>query len=396
QIVFNLLSNAVKFTGEGGRVELTARRVGRAHTEAVAAAAGRVFLPPSGAGDEFVEVSVQDTGVGIAPADLARLFEPFVQVDASLRRRHEGTGLGLALVRRLVELCGGGLAVESAPGRGSRFTVWLPYRPATATTVATGATVAPPLERAVPLALVIEDDDTAALLLATELQSQGVEVIRASTAEEGLVLARKHRPNLITLDVFLPHIDGWECLERLKGDSQTAEIPVVIVSVSAAPQRGLALGAVRVLQKPVAREELLAVLAQLGLGKNSAAAVLVVDDDPAAVEISATLLQAAGMRVLRAYGGREAIATAIAERPALMVLDIMMPDTSGFDVVAELRADAHGRTIPIVVVTAKQLAGEERALLNGQVLQVVDKARFSGSDFLDEVHRALAATKRSR
>ncbi|MFZ5539462.1 MAG: PAS domain S-box protein, partial [Pseudomonadota bacterium] len=396
QIVFNLLSNAVKFTGEGGRVELTARRVGRAHTEAVAAAAGRGFLPPSGAGDEFVEVSVQDTGVGIAPADLARLFEPFVQVDASLRRRHEGTGLGLALVRRLVELCGGGLAVESAPGRGSRFTVWLPYRPATATTVATGATVAPPLERAVPLALVIEDDDTAALLLATELQSQGVEVIRASTAEEGLVLARKHRPNLITLDVFLPHIDGWECLERLKGDSQTAEIPVVIVSVSAAPQRGLALGAVRVLQKPVAREELLAVLAQLGLGKNSAAAVLVVDDDPAAVEISATLLQAAGMRVLRAYGGREAIATAIAERPALMVLDIMMPDTSGFDVVAELRADAHGRTIPIVVVTAKQLAGEERALLNGQVLQVVDKARFSGSDFLDEVHRALAATKRSR
>jgi len=392
QIVFNLLSNAVKFTAEGGRVELSARRVGRARTEAVAAAAGRAFSPPFSAGDEFIEISVQDTGVGIAPADLARLFEPFVQVDASLRRRHEGTGLGLALVRRLVELCGGGLAVESAPGRGSRFTVWLPYRHASA------AEPEPPqpIARAAPLALVIEDNDAAALLLKTELASQGLEVIRASTAEEGLVLARKHRPDLITLDVFLPHIDGWECLERLKSDAQTAEIPVVIVTVSAAHQRGLALGAVRVLQKPVVRDELLAVLAQLGLGGDSAATVLVADDDPAAVEISAVLLQAAGMRVLRTYGGREAIATAIAKRPALMVLDIMMPETSGFDVVTELRADAHGRTIPIVVVTAKQLTGEERALLNGQVLQVVDKARFSAADFLDEVQRALAAARRGQ
>lgn len=298
----------------------------------------------------------------------------------------------MALVRRLVGLYGGGLAVASAPGRGSRFTVWLPYRPASAAPVEPP----PPIARAVRLALVIEDNDAAARLLATELENQGLEVIRALTAEEGLVLARKHRPSLITVDVFLPHIDGWECLERLKSDPLTAEIPVVIVTVSALTQRGLALGAVRVLQKPVARDELLAVLAQLGLGGTPAATVLVADDDPAAVEIAAVHLQAAGMRVLRAYGGRQAITMALVERPALMVLDIMMPETSGFDVVMELRADAYGRTIPIVVVTAKQLSGEERALLNGQVLHVVDKAGFSAADFLDEVHRALAAAKRGR
>jgi PAS domain S-box-containing protein len=392
QIVFNLLSNAVKFTEEGGRVELTARRVDRERTRSVAAAAGRAFPPPPDADEEFVEVSVQDTGVGIAPDDLARLFEPFVQVDASLRRRHEGTGLGLALVRRLVEVCGGGLAVDSAPGRGARFTVWLPYRPA----LAASAEPPRPAASAVRRVLVIEDNDAAALLLKTELESQGLEVIRASTAEEGLVLARTHRPSLIALDVFLPHIDGWECLERLKIDPQTADIPVVIVTFSAVPRRGLALGAVRVLQKPVVRDELLAVLAQLGLGRSPPSTVLVVDDDPAAVEVAAMPLQAAGVRVLRAFGGREAIKMALAERPALLVLDVMMPETSGFDVVTELRADAYGRTIPIVMVTASQLTRAERERLNGQVLQVVEKARFDAGELLHEVHRALAAAKRDR
>jgi CheY-like chemotaxis protein len=293
-------------------------------------------------------------------------------------------------VLRLVDLHGGGMAVASGPARGSRFTIWMPYHAAIAPAAEPPSA---PLARAVPLALVIEDDDAGARLLTRELESQGFAVIRASTAEEGLVLAHKHRPDLITRDVFLPHIDGWDCLDRFKTSAQAADIPVVIVTTSSQPDRGLALGAVRVLQKPAGRGDLLEVLAQLGLGATAPATVLVVDDEPAAVEIAeiaAVHLQAAGMQVLRATGGAQAIALALPEYPDLIVLDIMMQEVSGFDVALALKADARGRTIPIVVVTAKQLTAEERAVLNGQVLKVVDKGRFSGADFVAEVRRALA------
>ncbi|HEU0199333.1 MAG TPA: response regulator [Burkholderiaceae bacterium] len=391
QIVYNLLSNAVKFTDQGGRVSLAARRVDRARIGAIGATAGRLLVP-SAADDEFVELAVEDTGIGIAAGDLDRMFDPFVQVDASLTRRHEGTGLGLALVQRLVELHGGGLAVESEPGLGSRFTVWLPYR--VVAEQPSEPPLPPPTARTVPLALVVEDNDASAHLLVRELEGQGMAVIRASTAEEGLVLARKRRPDLITLDVFLPHIDGWECLDRLKSDEETADIPVVIVTVSSEQQRGLALGAVRVLQKPIARQALVDLLTQLGLRGPPPPTILVADDDPAAVEIVAMHLQAAGMNVLRAYGGRGAIDMALTERPALLVLDVMMPEVSGFDVVAALKADPYGKSIPIVVVTAKPLGAEERAQMNGQVLRVVDKSEFSGADFLAEVRRALAAGPR--
>ncbi|HEU0199331.1 MAG TPA: response regulator [Burkholderiaceae bacterium] len=386
QIIYNLLSNAVKFTEEGGHVKLSGRLVVREDINATDAFAGRLQLP-SAPDDKWVEIAVADTGIGIAPADLDRLFEPFVQVDASLARRHEGTGLGLALVQRLIDLHGGGLAVESTPGRGSRFTVWLPHRapPQPPELPLPSATA-----RAVPIVLIIEDNDASAHLLERELAGQGLQVIRASTAEEGLVLARKCRPDVIALDVFLPHIDGWECLDRLKSDEATAHIPVVMVTVSSEQKRGLALGAMRVLQKPLARGSLSRLLSQLGLHGTPPPTILVADDDPAAVEIAALYLQGAGMRVLRAYGGRDAIDMALTKRPALLVLDLMMPEVSGFDVVEALQTDPHGKSIPIVLVTAKQLSRDERTALSSQVLRVMDKASFSGTDLLAEVRRALA------
>jgi signal transduction histidine kinase/CheY-like chemotaxis protein len=387
QIAYNLLSNAVKFSEHGGKVTLSARRVDRASVEAATRSAGR-SLPPAAGDAEFVEITVDDTGIGIAAPNLARLFEPFVQVDASLTRRHEGTGLGLALVQRLVALHEGGLAVNSTLGQGSRFTAWLPYR----AVAQAGQPVAPAtLTRALPLALVIEDDDAAARLLMRELEGQGVAVLHASTAEEGLVIARKRHPDLIALDIFLPHIDGWECLERLRSDPETADIPVVIVTAGSEHQRGLSLGTVRVVQKPIARETVVGLLQQLGLGGVPAPTVLVADDDPGAVAIAASHLEAAGMNVLRAGDGREAIIMALAARPSLLILDLMMPEVSGFDVVAALRADPHGRAIPIVVVTSKSLSADERAELNGQVLRVLDKVGFSGDDFVSEVRRALSA-----
>jgi signal transduction histidine kinase/DNA-binding response OmpR family regulator len=387
QIVCNLLSNAVKFTDHGGAVRLIARRVDRSRVDAIGASAGRL-LSPAAPDSEFLEIGVEDTGIGIAPTDMDRLFQPFAQIDSSLTRRHEGAGLGLAIVARLVSLHDGGLAVTSESGRGSRFSVWIPYRPAAEPF--TAPSEPPAAARATPLVLLIEDDDASAHLLSRELGSHGIAVIRALTAEEGLVLARKHRPDLIALDVLLPHIDGWECLDRLKADEQTASIPVVIVTVSSEHERGLALGAVRVLQKPIGRESLLDLLDQLGLNRTPPPTVLVVDDDPAAVEIAALNLQSAGLRVLRAYGGRAAIDLAVSERPALIVLDLMMPEVSGFDVVAALKDDPYGRSIPVVVVTAKELTAEERIELNGQVRHVMGKSHFAAADFLEEVQRALA------
>jgi PAS domain S-box-containing protein len=390
QIVSNLLSNAVKFTDPGGKIGLVARRVARARIATVAADAGRLIVPTA-PDDEFLEFAVDDSGIGIAVADQDRLFEPFVQVDSSLTRHHEGSGLGLALVRRLVELHGGGLALASAPGRGSRFTVWVPYREAVERP--SEESEPRPTAREVPLALVIEDDDASAHLLMRELESHGITALHAWTAEEGLVLARNRRPDLIVLDIFLPHIDGWQCLDRLKADEQTASIPVVIVTISSEQRRGVTLGAMRVLQKPIARESLLQVLDQLGLNRAPTATVLVADDDPAAVEVAAVNLQSTGLRVLRAYGGREAIDMALSERPALVVLDLMMPQVSGFEVVAALKDSPQGRSIPIVVVTGKELKAEERAQMSGQVLCVMEKSGFSATDFVAEVQRALAGER---
>jgi len=262
QIVYNLLSNAVKFTPEGGAVTLHARRCARAEVALDAALPGRLIALPPGNDNEFLAITVEDNGVGIAEEHLPKLFVPFTQVDSSVARRHAGTGLGLSLVRRLAELHDGTVGVASRFGAGSRFSVWLPYREAVS--VAQEGGMAPevaepvpearaPQAPAVPLALVIEDDDRMAELIEAQLHVEGYEVMRSSTAEEGLVHAARRRPQLITLDIFLPAMDGWEFMRRLRADPKLANTPVVIITVSQDRDRGLALGARRVLQKPFVR-----------------------------------------------------------------------------------------------------------------------------------------------
>ncbi|MGB4360214.1 MAG: response regulator, partial [Rhodoferax sp.] len=254
---------------------------------------------------------------------------------------------------------------------------------------ATAAT--PPSRPAVPLALVIEDDDRMAELITAQLHSEGFAVIRAATAEEGLARAAKRRPQLITLDIFLPNMDGWEFMQRLRADPRLAATPVVIITVSDDLDRGLALGARRVLHKPFVREELVAALAGLldaRTGRESAR-VLVVDDNVKAVELVATALEAEGYRVLRAYGGAEAIDVAKSALPDLMILDLMMPEVSGFEVARALRASAPTARIPILVLTAKDLSAEDRARLNGGVSAILAKANFETGELLAELRRAL-------
>jgi signal transduction histidine kinase/DNA-binding response OmpR family regulator len=392
QIVFNLLANAVKFTPEGGRVRVAARRVAREEVALPAGRAGRMGDLPAGEAREFVEIAVADSGIGIAGEDLERLFQPFVQVDSALARRHQGTGLGLALVMRLAGLHGGTAGVASAPGEGSTFCVWLPLAQAPGPGEAATARAAPRDRpaRAEPLALVVEDDDAAARMIERALRAEGFRCRRASTGEEALVRAAKERPDLITLDVFLPHMDGWEFLERLKAVPDLADIPVVIVSVAPNLEHGVALGATRVLQKPLTKQALRAALAGIvAAGGTAPCTILVVDDNPQAVELLAGQLAGSECRLLRAYGGREALEAAHRERPDLILLDLLMPDLSGFEVIERLKGDPATAAIPVIVITAKDLSAEERATLNGSVRRIVAKSTLEPQDFVAEVRRAL-------
>lgn len=404
QIVYNLLSNAVKFTPEGGQLTLQAQLVDR--DSILASTRNMAGSHTSGISNDnlFIEIAITDTGIGIEPQDILRLFQPFVQVESTLSRRFEGTGLGLALVRKLAELHGGAVAVASQPGKGSTFTVWLPYKasvPDTAVGQMAKADGMQPLRTSEPPhVLVLEDDDRAADLIRLQLEADHCRVTRAATAEIALaILADQPPPDLITLDILLPGMDGWEFLAKLKADQRLAHVPVVILSIVADSNRGLSLGAAQVLQKPVSAEDLQTALCKLGFVKpvdqQPGLNVLVVDDDPKAVEIISTYLEHANHTVLRAYSGSEAIHIAKSQTPDLIVLDLMMPEISGFEVVEDLKLDKRTAKIPIIIVTSKFLTPDERHMLKGQVLAVLEKSEFNHGNFISEVHRALAG-KRGR
>ncbi|HTY98550.1 MAG TPA: response regulator [Rhodocyclaceae bacterium] len=397
QIVFNLLSNAIKFTPDGGRIRLRARRATRADVEQWVPdrTISRSLPLPENDFREFLEIQVEDSGVGIAADDAPRLFQPFSQLGNTFARRDEGTGLGLAMVMKIAELHGGTAAVSSEPGKGSCFTVWLPWRQSAAVSSAPAALPVPPAAAAAAeerLILVIEDDQAAADILRLQLEVDGFYVLRVPSAEAALALMDARHPSVIILDIFLPAMDGWEFLARIKAPaSPWADVPVVIASVAAESQRGFALGAAQVLQKPVGRNELAAALGRLGLGPPSGkdCKVLIVDDDPKAVELLAAYLSEPGYRVLRAYDGRAGLAAAREELPDLLVLDLTMPEMSGFEVIQALQADAATAAIPVIVVSARELAAAERAQLDGGIAAVLAKTEITRGSFATEVWRIL-------
>jgi signal transduction histidine kinase/DNA-binding response OmpR family regulator/CHASE3 domain sensor protein len=407
QIVYNLVSNALKFTPEGGNVTLSMERVPAERVLAVVAEPGtRVFHPGGRAAEHYLELRVTDSGIGIAPADLEQLFQAFVQIDSSLSRQYAGTGLGLTMVKRLAELHGGGLMVRSVEGKGSMFTVWLPWRepdvprdaadPAQPSVPAgvprgNGAEGRARLPDAKPTVLVVEDDPRAANLMRLQLESNGYQVEFAGNAEEGLQLASQLHPTAVVLDIILPGMDGWDMLAKLKEQPDTSNIPVVIVSITDEAQRGFALGAAQVLVKPVTQHDLLAALSASGLDEpHTGARVLVVDDDPKAVALVSKHLQVAGYSPIGAYGGQEALDIVRTEAPALVVLDLMMPQVSGFDVVQGLRNHPDTAGIPVIVLTAKLLTHDDRAMLSGKVQQVMEKTDFNSIGLVAEIKRALA------
>jgi DNA-binding response OmpR family regulator len=346
---------------------------------------------------EFLEICVSDTGIGISRNNMAKLFQAFSQIDSSLSRKFEGTGLGLAMVKQLAELHGGAVAVASAEGEGARFAAWLPLRmPADAATLAPGAGAQPfaaaqPNER---IALVVEDDDRVADLIRVLLEEEGFSVLRAATADAALLLAPQQTLSFIAIDLELPGADGWAFLQQIRDSNTLAQVPVVIIAGPADSNMALSGGAAAVLQKPISRAELKSALANLGLhpAAEHTHTILVVDDDPTAVEVIAAFLPTPAYAVVRAYGGREAIALAQRVRPDLILLDLMMPDVSGFEVVEALQRNTDTARIPILVVTAKQITALDRAALNrnpDNVINIVEKAGFNSVRFVAEVRRAL-------
>jgi CheY-like chemotaxis protein len=375
QVVFNLLSNAVKFTPDGGRIGLSARL-----------------------SNGEVEVAVSDTGIGIAPEDQERVFEEFQQAG-----QREGSGLGLALSRRFVELHGGQLRVESELGTGSTFTFTLPLQDApsgrsetapNAPQPAAAVVGTPELATGGPTMLVIDDDERSAELLRIFLEDGGFSVEVAGDGGEGIEAARRLRPAAIILDLLLPQTSGWDVLTQLKSDPALADIPVVIVSKLEERGKGYALGAAEYLVKPVDRDELLGALRPLTGARSidgEPVAVLIIDDDPVALELVAAVLGPEGYRVLQAPDGEEGINIALREIPALIIVDLLMPGTDGFEVVEQLRADPGTADIPIVVLTAKAIGNADRERLNSRIAHLAEKGRFSRTEVVELVRRCCRA-----
>jgi PAS domain S-box-containing protein len=385
QILVNLLSNAVKFTPEGGAVGLEV--VGDAERE-------------------VVHFTVWDTGIGISPEEIERLFQPFVQLDSSLSRQYTGTGLGLALVRRLTELHGGGVSVESEVGKGSRFTVSLPWRePVLSTSSGRGLSKAcpepsrrveglveavEPAESGTPgvpaiqRALIIEDSPAAAGQLTRYLSELGVETVIHPRGEGAVDEALKVHPDVVILDILLPDPSGWDVLAQLKAEPHMQDIPVLIVSVVDERSRGLALGASEYLVKPISRQQLQRALSQIvpqrveeptplvaTADQESEAErplILLAEDNEESINTIQDYLLVKGYRVVVARDGAEAIERAREERPELIVMDIQMPGLDGLEATRRLRAEAAQSvaTVPIIALTALAMPGDrERCLAAG-------------------------------
>ncbi len=370
QAVFNLLSNACKFTKEGTiRLDVTRE---------------------SAAGEDWVIFAVSDTGIGMTPEQMGKLFQEFSQADSSTTREYGGTGLGLALSRPLCRMMGGDIAVASEVGKGSTFTIRLPAEVRDPTTQPVGTADAQPQSEGASTVLVIDDDAAVRDLLQRFLDKEGFHVVSASGGEEGLRLARELHPDAITLDVMMPDIDGWAVLSALTADPLVSDIPVIMLTFVDDRNLGYTLGATDYLTKPIDRDRLISLLEKYR-DNHSPYSVLVVEDDPSSRRALRQMLKGEGFEVAEAENGQVALERVARSRPSVILLDLMMPEMDGFEFVAELRGREEWRTIPVVVVTAKDITQEDRLRLNGYVAQIIQKGAHDRDALLAEIRDLVRA-----
>lgn len=369
QILYNLLSNAVKFSPPDATVSVSTRAVREGEKD-------------------LIEVSVKDEGIGIAPENHDIVFQEFRQLDNSAQRTAGGTGLGLALVKKFVEMQGGSVSLASELGKGSTFIFRLPVQAKVGTSGQLFRDGADPGSEAGERVLVVEDDTSAFDAISRHLRSAGYAAVRASQGDEAMRLARLLRPIAITLDLVLPGMDGWELLKKLKLDPETCEIPVVIVSMIDNRELGIALGAHDYFLKPVDRRRLIDRIQQFTSGRLvRQRRLLLIDDDPAFQTLLEEEVQALGYQMRTARGGEEGVQLALTDSPDVIILDLLMPDLSGFRVADMLKADPRTAQIPILVMTSKDITDDDRKLLQSKIAAIVPKGHAAGARLITAIQQ---------
>jgi len=373
EILLNLLGNSVKFT-EKGRVALGVH---------------------AGSGKEDVAIKVSDTGIGIREQDVPKLFTEFTQLDSSTTRRYGGTGLGLCITKKMVELMKGDIRVESQLGAGTTFYVNLPIQ-------ANGRTQKEAIPVPIPddvesksgkkIILSVDDDPMVLKLLADSLEGTDSQFIGASSGEEGLALARQVRPHLITLDIMMPHMDGWSVLQKLKSDPELKQIPVFVVSIMDNKPLAFSLGIQDYLMKPFTREQL---LSKLNLTRpDRILHALIVDDDESVRSQIAEVLLEEGYDIEAIDSGELAIRRLNQVQPDLLLLDLAMPQVSGFDVLAAIES-LHFREMSTIVMTDGKLSSDQEAFLQRRVQAIVEKKSSTVADLAQRIRKTLPVARKA-
>jgi hypothetical protein len=356
QIFANLLSNACKFTEDG---EI---RIGVTPFE-------RDARP-------WLRFEVSDDGIGMTPEQLEAVFEPFVQADSSTTKKYGGTGLGLSLCREFCELLGGSIGARSEPGKGSCFTVELPVDAAAplalapATEAAAEAEPAAGATHSTHTVLVIDDDRDARELTARALRLEGCAVLEADNGNDGLRLAREHRPQLIVLDLVMPGVDGWSVLSVLKDNAETRDIPVILQTMLEARDEGLRRGAAEVLDKPVNRRRLAETLERLA-PRDRAGHVLLIESASEARETLVEGLGSQGWYVTSTEHPGEALAIARQNPPDMILLSLALPSEDVFALAEEIGRSARLRAVPVYVLEGGSLQADARERLASHLDRLV-------------------------
>ena len=408
QILFNLLSNAAKFTDKGTITLKVVRSEGQAprgpdtpepenavgmrtHGARPSARVAPSDQGLTGARPSGFVFSVTDTGIGMTAEQMDKLFEAFQQADNSTSRKFGGTGLGLAISRQFARLMGGDLTVASEMGTGTTFTVELPAEVQDPNKVEDSARpLAQPdgLANDGPVILVIDDDPNVRELIQRSLSKEGYRVELAADGNTGLEMAERLQPKAITLDVMMPGMDGWTVLSRLKGNPKTADLPVVMVTIVDDKNLGFSLGAVDYLTKPIDWSRLREILGRYR-GVSPGTDVLVIEDNPDTREMFRRNLEKENWTVREAANGRLGLAQINEALPTLVLLDLMMPEMDGFEFMEALRERTDSRSIPVIVVTAKELTDEDRRRLTGSVVMILEKGRLSSVELIAEIREVV-------
>jgi len=373
QVLLNLLSNATKFTPQNGTINVTA------------VTKGSTCL-----------IGVKDNGIGIKKEDQEKIFEVFTQAETIQDETPKGTGLGLTLTRQFLTAMNGKIWVESEYGKGSTFFFTIPFtgaKDATSESIkgskSIEASQRSSIRRKEELVLIIDDDPVTRRLFSAWLTEEKYSVAEASNADEGLKQADTLLPDIIILDILMPDKDGWFVLKELKSKAITSNIPVVITSFGEEREMAFSLGAIDYFNKPINKRRFQKSIAEIGLKQHDR--VLVVDDNPADIHLVSSILETEGITAFSAAGGKESIDIICREKPSLIILDLMMPDLSGFDVIDKLHGAEDFKDIPIIVMTSKDLSNDETSYLTKQTEGVVKKGSFSREDFISTIRKLIGS-----